>query len=406
EQTTTYHYTPTGTLANDTTAGLTASYLTTPQGREHRTLTQDGIPPADDRAGTGYLHTDRRGNTLALVNHEGAVTDSYYYEDYGRPTTHHTTPLTPNPTANRAHTNPIQYGGEYTNNWDHTQYTPARTYTPDGYFTTRDTYQLHNRHQAFDTNPIEYTDPSGNKPLTLRTKHQKNRQYNEKLKAKRDEVKAEWHTARETRLKHEKAMTLFNSSATSMSESEVAEVRHLAENSDHANSMGRVLFDAMSKSTPDDGCLSLVAAFTKTCSTGALMKPSHFVNFVPSHISWPRVARGGKGDIVQYLNDAKIEKGSMYMLHMRVEGPKGSDPIGHAVTIFRSSKNGAPEFKMAQNGAYGKLDMGHWDRPGLTYKATSFVLFDMGVKKLSNEKLQDAILTPSSPAKGKLTGDL
>ncbi|MER6076530.1 hypothetical protein ABT187_49270, partial [Streptomyces sp. NPDC001817] len=33
EQTTTYHYTPTGTLANDTTAGLTASYLTTPQGR-------------------------------------------------------------------------------------------------------------------------------------------------------------------------------------------------------------------------------------------------------------------------------------------------------------------------------------------------------------------------------------
>ncbi|MER6076218.1 hypothetical protein ABT187_47335, partial [Streptomyces sp. NPDC001817] len=162
QQTTTYHYTPTGTLANDTTGTLTASYLTTPHGREHRTLTQDGTPaPADDRAGTGYLHTDRRGNTLALVDHEGAVTDSYYYEDYGRPATHRGLPLTPDPQADRAHTNPIQYGGEYTNTWDHTQYTPARTYTPDGYFTTRDTYQLHNRHQAFGTNPIEYIDPTG-----------------------------------------------------------------------------------------------------------------------------------------------------------------------------------------------------------------------------------------------------
>ncbi|MER6076506.1 RHS repeat domain-containing protein, partial [Streptomyces sp. NPDC001817] len=116
EQTTTYHYTPTGTLANDTTAGLTASYLTTPQGREHRTLTHNGTPtPADDRAGTGYLMADRRGNTTALADHEGKITHAYYYEDYGRPTTHHTTPLTPNPQTDRAHTNPIQYGGEYTN---------------------------------------------------------------------------------------------------------------------------------------------------------------------------------------------------------------------------------------------------------------------------------------------------
>ncbi|MER6076620.1 hypothetical protein ABT187_49880, partial [Streptomyces sp. NPDC001817] len=57
-----------------------------------------------------------------------------------------------------------QYGGEYTNPYDHTQYTPARTYTPDGYFTTRDTWQLHNRHQAFNTDPINHTDPSGHMP--------------------------------------------------------------------------------------------------------------------------------------------------------------------------------------------------------------------------------------------------
>ncbi|MER6076241.1 hypothetical protein ABT187_47500, partial [Streptomyces sp. NPDC001817] len=162
EQITTYHYTPTGTFANDTTQGLTASYLTTPQGHEHRTLIQDG-KPTGDTAGTGYLMTDRRGNTLALTgSHDATITTAYYYEDYGRPTTHHTTPLTPNPDTDRAHTNPIQYGGEYTNTWDHTQYTPARTYTTDGYFTTRDTFQLHNRYQAFGTDPTNHTDPTGN----------------------------------------------------------------------------------------------------------------------------------------------------------------------------------------------------------------------------------------------------
>ncbi|MER6076648.1 hypothetical protein ABT187_50050, partial [Streptomyces sp. NPDC001817] len=44
----------------------------------------------------------------------------------------------------------------------------ARTYTPDGYFTTRDTYQLHNRHQAFGTNPIEHTDPTGHIPASVK----------------------------------------------------------------------------------------------------------------------------------------------------------------------------------------------------------------------------------------------
>ncbi|MER6076639.1 hypothetical protein ABT187_49985, partial [Streptomyces sp. NPDC001817] len=80
------------------------------------------------------------------------------------------------------------------NPYDHTQYTPARTYTPDGYFTTRDTWQLHNRYQAFDTNPAEYTDPSGNKPLTIRTKHQKAQQKNAKRNAMIADMKASWYT--------------------------------------------------------------------------------------------------------------------------------------------------------------------------------------------------------------------
>ncbi|MER6076493.1 hypothetical protein ABT187_49045, partial [Streptomyces sp. NPDC001817] len=55
--------------------------------------------------------------------------------------------------------------------WDHTQYTPARTYTPDGYFTTRDTYQLHNRYQAFDTTPPNGTDPTGHLTEYLKKRH-------------------------------------------------------------------------------------------------------------------------------------------------------------------------------------------------------------------------------------------
>ncbi|WP_158515554.1 hypothetical protein, partial [Kitasatospora sp. MBT63] len=49
---------------------------------------------------------------------------------------------------------------EYTNP-DHTQYTPARTYNTDGYFTSRDTYQLHNRYAGFGADPVNHTDPSG-----------------------------------------------------------------------------------------------------------------------------------------------------------------------------------------------------------------------------------------------------
>ncbi|MER6076259.1 hypothetical protein ABT187_47595 [Streptomyces sp. NPDC001817] len=186
QQTTTYHYTPTGTLANDTTGTLTASYLTTPHGREHRALTQDGTP-APDTTGTGYLLVDRRGNTTAHVNHEGRITDAYYYEDYGRPTTHHATPLTPNPAADRAHTNPIQYGGEYTNTWDHTQYTPARTYTPDGYFTTRDTHPTTlNKYQAYDAEPVNNTDPSGNFTIRILGKYQKKPQAEEARRKDRE----------------------------------------------------------------------------------------------------------------------------------------------------------------------------------------------------------------------------
>ncbi|MEU9134114.1 hypothetical protein AB0D08_39620, partial [Kitasatospora sp. NPDC048540] len=70
------------------------------------------------------------------------------------------------PHHNRPHTNPIQYGGEYTNP-DHTQYTPARTYNTDGHWTTRDTYQLHNRYNAFDADPINHTDPSGHMKIGI-----------------------------------------------------------------------------------------------------------------------------------------------------------------------------------------------------------------------------------------------
>ncbi|WP_158515531.1 hypothetical protein, partial [Kitasatospora sp. MBT63] len=115
-----------------------------------------------DTTGTGYLTTDRRRNTTALVDLNGTITQTTNYHDYGKHTDRNGNPLTQNPHHDRAHTNPFLFGSEYTNpDNQNTQYTPARTYSTDGYWTSRDTYQLHNRFNAFDADPINQTDPTG-----------------------------------------------------------------------------------------------------------------------------------------------------------------------------------------------------------------------------------------------------
>ncbi|WP_030776779.1 RHS repeat-associated core domain-containing protein, partial [Streptomyces sp. NRRL F-2664] len=86
------------------------------------------------------------------------------YTDYGRETRPDGTPA---PAAHRAAdpaANPFRFGGEYANTENGTDYTPARLYHPEtGRFTTRDPHPTPlNKYQAFDTNPIEHTDPSGN----------------------------------------------------------------------------------------------------------------------------------------------------------------------------------------------------------------------------------------------------
>ncbi|MGW2207569.1 RHS repeat domain-containing protein [Streptomyces sp. NPDC001774] len=169
-----FHYTPDGTIANDThtttgaEAGVTASYLLGAV-REARSLTGDGAEETSATGG-GYLLHDRHGNTTALTAPGGTVRAAWHYTDYGQ-TAHHTgLPLTapaatggaPGAGRGGAGVNPFTYAGEYTNPETGTQYLKARTYNPaDGRFTTRDTASLLNRFQAFDANPVGYTDPSG-----------------------------------------------------------------------------------------------------------------------------------------------------------------------------------------------------------------------------------------------------
>ncbi|MER7960316.1 RHS repeat-associated core domain-containing protein, partial [Streptomyces sp. NPDC096030] len=175
-----FHYTPTGTLINDThtitSSGTqtetgvpaaadtsTASYLLA--GTRHaRALTGPGADAAA-ATGAGYLITDRHGSTTALTNSSGELNQAWQYTDYGQHADYTGTPL---PTGSRqppglpeAARQPFTYAGEHTAP-DGTQYLRTRLYDPaTGRFTTPDPAPQFNRYQAMGTNPITSIDPAG-----------------------------------------------------------------------------------------------------------------------------------------------------------------------------------------------------------------------------------------------------
>ena len=167
---TTYHYATTGRIANDAYTGggpaVTASYLLAVN-REARTLVTTGStgPAAAQTAGagTGYYLTDAHGSVIALIDSQRQAA-AYDYGDYGAPvgagpaTAAHPAPA---PAGNAA-VNPFTYDGACTNPTTGTQYLPARTYDPgQGRFLSLDSATEINRYQAFATNPITNTDPTG-----------------------------------------------------------------------------------------------------------------------------------------------------------------------------------------------------------------------------------------------------
>ncbi|MER7959987.1 RHS repeat-associated core domain-containing protein [Streptomyces sp. NPDC096030] len=187
EHTTVFHYTPDGTLLNDThtTGGsaedadpaaaasaqeaTTASYLMA--GTRHaRTLTGLGADTAAP-SGAGYLIQDRHGNTTALTAADsGDVSQAWQYTDYGQPAHADGQPLSPTDGgaaapagagAAGAARQPFTYAGEYTDPAG-TQYLRARVYdTVTGRFTTPDPAPQHNRYQAMGANPVNRIDPEG-----------------------------------------------------------------------------------------------------------------------------------------------------------------------------------------------------------------------------------------------------
>lgn len=171
--TTTYHYATSGPISNDTYTGggpatVTASYLLAVN-REARSLvtTAGGIGIGTVQttgAGTGYYLTDAHGSVTAMIDASGQATAAYAYGDYGQPAGADPA-LLPVPAADpagNAAVNPFTYDGAYTNPATGTQYLPARTYDPgQGRFLSLDAADQINRYQAFDTNPIINTDPTG-----------------------------------------------------------------------------------------------------------------------------------------------------------------------------------------------------------------------------------------------------
>ncbi len=191
--TTSFHYGTDGSLANDTTGSAsadtqantatTASYLLT-AGREARTLqpgttasgtVPQGAPaPVSTGTGTGYLLRDRHSSVTALVDATGAVTDTYAYGDYGTAASPSGQALPgPRPALDAGgRTNPFRYTGAsvLSSMSDATTgllLLPARSYDPiQGRFTSRDTANVFNHYQAFSTNPVINSDPTGH--LSLR----------------------------------------------------------------------------------------------------------------------------------------------------------------------------------------------------------------------------------------------
>uniref|UniRef100_UPI0005BC2FCB RHS repeat-associated core domain-containing protein n=1 Tax=Streptomyces sp. NRRL F-2664 TaxID=1463842 RepID=UPI0005BC2FCB len=89
--------------------------------------------------------------------------------------------------------NPFRFGGEYTNTENGTDYTPARLYhRSTGRFTTRDPHPTPlNKYQAFNANPAEYTDPTGNLPFGIKirgTRHAKAARVKHNAKLERQRV--------------------------------------------------------------------------------------------------------------------------------------------------------------------------------------------------------------------------
>uniref|UniRef100_UPI0004C7EEED RHS repeat-associated core domain-containing protein n=1 Tax=Streptomyces sp. NRRL F-2664 TaxID=1463842 RepID=UPI0004C7EEED len=197
-----FHYTPDGAIANDTHTGSggqprTGAYLTGAAGREARTLT--GTPGA-----ALYLHTDRRGNTVLETSPAGGVHASRAYSDYGLETGPGGAPLADAARAADPAANPFRFGGEYTNTETRTHYTPARLYHPEtGRFTTRDPHPTPlNKYQAFNTNPVEYTDPTGNISFKLpryNTRLQRQKQQQARINVARTDMWERWHAEVEKR---------------------------------------------------------------------------------------------------------------------------------------------------------------------------------------------------------------
>ena len=100
---------------------------------------------------------DAKGSVLKLNFLDKSQDQIYSYDSYGKSIAN-TTKLNPVLSV----LNPFQYNGERFDNNTNLQYLRARFYNPEiGRFISQDTYDLLNRFNYTDSNPVMRTDPSG-----------------------------------------------------------------------------------------------------------------------------------------------------------------------------------------------------------------------------------------------------
>ncbi|MER6076618.1 hypothetical protein ABT187_49870, partial [Streptomyces sp. NPDC001817] len=285
---------------------------------------------------------------------------------------------------------------------DHTQYTPARTYTPDGYFTTRDTHPTpFNKYQAFDADPINGIDPTGHITFSTVKKYTGqaaiaavvvvvavgvHRAMPESGAVVRTVVEglagivASLATSRTT--------TPPNLSFTGKGNLE-SSVGRMANVPPPGKSPGRRLFAEIEKNIPgDNSCQAIFWATCKSFSEEGLWEAKGEVYFARPHAEalWGKpVATGSLFEMKEALRNAPPRR--LFALGMH-----SNDGSSHIALAWRGAQKGDGQIpiKRADVGHYGDFSLEFL--PPWTRNASEFHLFDTGVDKLPNAKLQEKMI--------------
>lgn len=142
-------------------------------------LFADGMPFAMHRKDQNgeelyYLHTDYQKSILAISNSQGQIVERRNYDAWGRPRdpnnlSYSLNPFSSTPLTLRGYTFHEHLNEFSLINMNARLYDPVmrRVISPDALVVESDNTQAYNRYSYCFNNPLKYTDPDGNEPITI-----------------------------------------------------------------------------------------------------------------------------------------------------------------------------------------------------------------------------------------------